>query len=107
MRIRDRGMVKWAPYKSLPEQEDYLEEMEKEKLRTEMPLLSEEELEELNNTLSSLKKGDEISLDYFENGYRSVIEGRFHFYDIVMKAVKLLDNRLIPINEIIGIRKED
>lgn len=33
MRLRDRGMVKWAPYKSLPEQEDYLEKMEEEKIK--------------------------------------------------------------------------
>lgn len=105
MRIRDRGMVKWAPYKSLPEQEDYLEMMEKEKNKTDAPILSEEELEELDRTLSSLKKGDRIVLDYYQNGYESFAEGQFHFFDIVHKAVRLLDNTSIPVDEIVGIRK--
>lgn len=105
MRIRDRGMVKWASYKSLPEQEDYLEMMEKEKDKTDAPILSEEELEELDRTLSSLKKGDRIVLDYYQNGYESFAEGQFHFLDIVHKAVRLLDNTSIPVDEIVGIRK--
>ena len=43
MTLIDRGMIKWAPFKSLPEKEEYFDfKLEQEEIEDE-PLLCEDE----------------------------------------------------------------
>jgi hypothetical protein len=68
MNIYDRGMKKWRPFASLPEYKDYYEEMLKKREEILPPVLSEDEEEEINEALISAKRGDPVSLVYFDQG---------------------------------------
>ena len=51
--MSDRGMKKWAPYKSLPEQDPHLINTKKNKTKIDKPLISSEEAEVINEILSN------------------------------------------------------
>ena len=51
--MSDRGMKKWAPYKSLIEQDVYLNKMKKEKEKISKPIISSEEAENINEILTN------------------------------------------------------
>jgi len=56
MAIRDRGIIKWAPFKSMPEQWSGLKKMYEDDKKVAKPILDEYQLEEINNfLLESLK----------------------------------------------------
>ncbi len=63
-----RGMKKWLPFKSLDGQDEVIENMYRERNKVEKPILSPEEEEEINDCLVSLKRGDRVSLSYYEDG---------------------------------------
>lgn len=75
---QDRGMMKWMPYKSLPEQDDWLFAMETAKARRPMPVLSEDEREELDRFFLTLLDGDRIVVTVYANGFQDEMEGDFH-----------------------------
>lgn len=63
-----RGMKKWLPFKSLSGQYEVLEERKKERSKVTRPELSLDEIDELNQALTSLKKGEEAKVTYFVDG---------------------------------------
>ena len=75
--IYDRGMVKWMPYKSLPEQEDFLRAHKEVREKETRPQMSEDQLEEMDETLKSLNSGDRITIVAFWNGHRDSYETVF------------------------------
>ena len=50
--MSDRGMKKWAPYKSLIEQEVFINKMRVNKSKIEKPILCDEEMEKINYYLT-------------------------------------------------------
>ena len=54
--MSDRGMKKWAPYKSLNEQWDTLDALHEREERVERPTISNEVAEEINEKLVNYKK---------------------------------------------------
>ncbi|MEJ7552945.1 YolD-like family protein [Staphylococcus hominis] len=48
---KGRGIVKWAAFKTLPEQYERLEQYIKDQDKIDRPSLSDDQLNELNNTL--------------------------------------------------------
>ena len=51
--MRERGMLKWAPYKSLEQQADYLARMEYERNKIPCPQISSDKAEEINEIVSN------------------------------------------------------
>ena len=49
--MKQRGMVKWQPFASLPEHANYINELVYKINKIERPLLSEDQLNELNKKL--------------------------------------------------------
>ena len=49
--MSERGMKKWAPYKSLNEQEDYLKKLHKKQEKVERPSISSDEADNINEIL--------------------------------------------------------
>lgn len=103
MRLRDRGMVKWAPYKSLPEQEDYLEKMEKEKNKVDKPLLSDDELIELDTKLSTYNRGNPISIEYYDNGFIKTVDDYLDYIDTINKRIVLKNRMSIPVSNVLSL----
>lgn len=67
--IHDRGMIKWLPFKSLPEQESFLALHRARRECESCPELSPDQLAELNATLKQLEPGDRIEITVFEDGH--------------------------------------
>ena len=70
----DRGMVKWAPYKSLIEQSTVLARMRYEKGKRPRPLIAGDRARQINDILTSYE-GEEVDAEYYEDGYRHHISG--------------------------------
>ena len=64
--MSDRGMKKWAPYKSLPEQEKYLKKLKEEQEKPVRPVMSSDEMEEINEILVNYA-GEEVLITYWRN----------------------------------------
>lgn len=103
MRLRDRGMVKWAPYKSLPEQEDYLEKMEEEKNKVDKPLLSDDELIELDTKLSTYNRGNPISIEYYDYGFIKAVDDYLDYIDTINKRIVLKNRMSIPVSNVLSL----
>lgn len=103
MRLRDRGMVKWAPYKFLPEQEDYLEKMEEEKNKVDKPLLSDDELIELDTKLSTYNRGDPISIEYYDYGFIKTVDDYLDYIDAINKRIVLKNRMSIPVSNVLSL----
>ena len=88
-----RGMKKWAPYKSLPEQWSSLDEQNNNDNRVEKPKISNEMAEEINEILTNYQ-GQELTFIYFKKG--SLLEEKSTIKKIDAFERKLiLDNRRV------------
>ena len=50
--MSERGMKKWAPYKSLNEQQGYLDKLHEKQEKTERPRISSDEAENINDRIT-------------------------------------------------------
>ena len=80
-----RGMKKWAPYASLPEYEDFLNQMLLEREKVEKPLLFNDQIEQNYNILSNLSQDSEIILKYYKDGFIYKRKEKFIKLDIYSK----------------------
>jgi hypothetical protein len=86
--MKDRGMMKWAPYKSLDAQADYLAAMAYEKGKKDKPLLSDETAGEINAILVRYQ-GEKVSVRFFEDGYIRVRQGVIVEVNAIYKFIKI------------------
>ena len=91
--MSDRGMKKWAPYKTLQEQWSTLDEMHKNEELVEKPKLSNERAEEINEILVNYH-GQELEIYYYK-------KGRILKEKSTIKSIDALNRRLILDNSII------
>jgi hypothetical protein len=65
-----RGMVKWQPFKTVPQQYEILDQYIDDQNKIDMPLLSQEQLEEINDKVTYKINNKIISeINYWEKGY--------------------------------------
>lgn len=104
--MSDRGMKKWAPYKSLNEQADSLQKARESKVVVEKPMISNEAAEEINEILVNYH-GQELIVKYFRNG--KIIEDIIIIksIDIYEKKLVLLNRRIIKLSEIFELKNKD
>ena len=62
-----RGMKKWQPFNALEHYDEYLESIYHEKEKKEKPLLSEEQINEINYSLN-IYNHDEVKIHYYKQG---------------------------------------
>ncbi|MDG0825413.1 YolD-like family protein [Staphylococcus equorum] len=75
-------MVKWAPFATIPEQHERLNQFKQDQNKIEKPILSDDQLNELNDTLIfKMFHEPNIEVSYFEDGYIRIIEGYIHKVD--------------------------
>lgn len=102
-----RGIVKWAAFKTLPEQYERLEQYIKDQDKIDKPELSDHQLNVLNDTLIfKMYRDPEIIVSYFENGYIKKKEGYLHKVDPHMQLLYLYEETsltTIKLSEIVGI----
>ncbi|PGU07367.1 MULTISPECIES: YolD-like family protein [Bacillus cereus group] len=67
---KGRGMVKWQPFASMPEQFVVIKEMIQEQTKAQRPILTQDAKEVLENKLlTSFLGEEEILLTYYKDGY--------------------------------------
>ena len=104
--MSDRGMKKWAPYKSLNEQADSLQKAREAKTVIEKPTISSEEAELINEILVNYH-GQELIVKYYRNGKifeDSILIKRIDTYE---KKLVLQDRRSIKLSEIFVLKNKD
>lgn len=100
-----RGMAKWLPFKSLSGQYEVLNQHEIERQKVEKPELEEDEIEKINQTLIQLKKGDYLSITYYDNGFFKDEESFLYSLDEITQTIRLKNNTTIKFENIIKIKK--
>ena len=73
---RDRKMMKWMPFHALLEQGDYINDLLNGRIKKEMPVLSVDQLEEMNYKLeTAFVFQSEVLITYFDKGDFQTVNG--------------------------------
>ena len=84
----DRGMIKWAPFNSLISLKDIKAQIKRERCIMPYPLLSEDELETIeNNLLIAYHSKEEVIITYFYHHNLYNLKGTI---DLIVKDKKLI-----------------
>lgn len=102
--MSERGMKKWAPYKSLPEQEKYLKKLKEDQEKVSRPVMSSDEAEEINEILVNYT-GEEILITYWRNEKINTISSIFKKIDVDNKKIVLPDRKTIYFHELIKLER--
>ena len=97
-------MKKWAPYKSLNEQEDYLNKLHQKQNKVERPRISSDEAESINETLVNYH-GEELLIEYWRNDKINTVSSILSKIDSVNKKIVLPLRKTIYFNELIRIER--
>jgi len=84
----DRKMMKWMPFNALLEQGDHLRELIEARSQEDKPMLSDDQLVELNYDLQRAYMSQElVEIAYFKQYKRHFIKGHIHQIDIQNKMI--------------------
>mgnify|MGYP002655570567 CR=1 FL=1 len=104
-----RGIIKWRAFKSIPEQYEILDQYKKDQNKSPMPLLSEDQLQEINEKVYEKIQNNGIAeISYWEDGYITVLHcyiRKLDEYEGIM-LIKRIDNQSIikiSLNNIVGV----
>ena len=104
--MSDRGIKKWAPYKSLVEQDFSLKGHKEEEEKIEKPLISTEFAEEINEILVNYH-GELLNIKYFRNGKIYEVTDRVKHIDQYEKKLVLFSKKIIMLVEIVSIVRNE
>ena len=102
--MSERGMKKWAPYKSLNEQEDYLKKLHNKQEKMERPSISSDEADNINEILVNYH-GEELEVSYWRNDKINTISTILVKIDPVNKKIVLPERKTIYFNELISLKR--
>ena len=102
--MSERGMKKWAPYKSLNEQENYLNKLHTNNEKVEKPKISSDAAEEINEILVNYH-GEELLITFFRNDKIQSINSVIKKIDPENKKIVLPDRKTIYFVELVGLEK--
>ena len=90
--INDRGMKKWRPFESMPEQYIGLNEVLKGLNKVEKPILAEDRQEQINEILMRANGTDKkVSLTYYRKGECITETCTIHSINIHAQALYFVD----------------
>lgn len=105
-----RGIVKWQPFKTMPQQYEILEQHIEDQNKMDMPLLSDEQLQDINENVSyKINKNIVAEVNYWQDGYIYSIQCNIKKVDeiegvmIVTREIEK-NNISIPLNNIIFVK---
>ena len=100
--MSERGMKKWAPYKSLIEQEKYLKKAHVDNNKETRPTISSDKAEEINEILINYH-GEELEISYWRNEKINTVSSILTKIDPVNKKIVLPERKTIYFHEIINV----
>jgi len=101
--MSDRGMKKWAPYKSLPEHDPKIIEMEKNRQYIERPQISSDKAEEINEILTNYH-GQLLHVKYYKMGKIKEADLTIVKIDINNKLIRFNDEVRIDFIDILDLQ---
>ena len=102
--MSERGMKKWAPYKSLIEQEKYLKKAHDDNNKQTRPQISSDEAEMINEILVNYH-GEELEISYWRNEQINTVSTILVKIDADNKKIVLPERRTIYFKELIEIKR--
>lgn len=106
--MRDRGMIKWAPFNSVINGNDVKKEIKEENNKIPKPTLSEEQIFNLEQEIiDSYQNQSVIELKYYKNQHIYKITGIITKIDSVTKKIVINNDFIIYFNNIIQISKKN
>ena len=102
--MSERGMKKWAPYKSHNEQEDFLNKLHQKQAKVERPRISSDEAENINEILVNYH-GEELLIEYWRNDKLNTVSSILSKIDPVNKKIVLPLRKTIYFTELIRIER--
>ena len=101
--MSDRGMKKWAPYKTLQEQWDTLDSIHSSNEKIEKPKISNEQAEEINDILVNYH-GQELEIIYYKSGRLLKEKSTIKKIDAFERKLVLDNCKIIYLKDLVGIR---
>ena len=102
--MSERGMKKWAPYKSLVEQEKYLKKASDENNKPVRPTISSDEAELINEILVNYA-GEELIITYWRDEKINTVSSILKKIDVTNKKIVLPDRKTILFSELINLER--
>ena len=102
--MSERGMKKWAPYKSLIEQEKYLKKAHQDNNVVKKPTLSSDEAEYINEILVNYH-GEELEITFWRNDKLNTMSTILVKIDPVNKKIVLPERKTIYFRELISLER--
>ena len=102
--MSERGMKKWAPYKSLIEQEKYLKKASDDNNKPVRPTISSDEAELINEILVNYA-GEELIITYWRDEKINTLSSVLKKIDVVNKQIVLPDRKTIYFTELIKLER--
>lgn len=91
--IRDRGMKKWKPFASIPEQHQGLRRIFDDLNKIEKPTLSEDQVERINQMLQkAVHTQEDVLLIHYKDGYKVNELGKIQHIDYLQKRFIFIDD---------------
>lgn len=100
--MSERGMKKWAPFKSLNEQDNYLKKLHKKNQKISRPIISSDEAEIINNILTKYQ-GQELTIYYWREEKVNTVVAIISKIDPINKKIVLANRKTILMHEIINL----
>ena len=89
-----RGNVKWQAFKTLPEQYEQLEQYIQDQNKIDMPILSDEQVQILNDKLNmKIEHNAQVNVTYWKNGYTFSIQGYIKKVDILESTLTITNDK--------------
>ena len=101
--MSDRGMKKWAPYKSLQDQWEVLDKIHQNEELIEKPKISNEVAEEINEKLVNYD-GQELEFYYYKNGRILKEKSTIYRIDAFERKIILTNKKIIYLKDLVGLR---
>lgn len=89
-----RGMVKWRPFATISEQYQQLDEYMESQNKIDMPILSDEQIQQINDAMNYFYKSEKVTtINYWNNGYIIEIVGRILKLNTIEMYISVKDNK--------------
>ena len=87
---KGRNIIKWQPFKTMPQQYEILDQYIENQNKIDMPLLSEEQLESINDIIKKkINTNSFCTINYWDNGYIKQLSGIIKKVDTINEVVCL------------------
>ena len=103
--MSDRGMKKWAPYKSLVEHDPAINKAIDKTKKIEKPKISNEEAEAINEILQTYN-GEVLIITTFKNGELIKTETSLNKIDPYEHKLILPNRKSISLHDVVGIERK-